>query len=285
MISKHYNKDSEVKIGNIFYNKEALDLAVRLKVLEDGYRFLSKKSNADRKNEGIVTRFKTNEEGVFEMLCIAIGASIHMFINHLRPLLIIDAAHLKGVYKGTNLLVVGMDRNNQIVHIAFGICKGETSPCLGSKKQKDYSRAYTPEEFTSKMNILHDVQLDAYNKLIEAGPPRWKATNHIVNRDLSCNGAKVVFKRREVAANIKYEITNLATDKVEKRKLKSVAWVINEFNQYQYQVSDGRYNREVNFITGSCKCRKWQVSGIPYGHVIAVTWFLGLTDCVQFVAD
>ncbi|GJT56884.1 hypothetical protein Tco_0991938 [Tanacetum coccineum] len=47
---EHDNKDLEVKIGNTFDNKEALDLAVRLKALEDGYRFLSKKSNPDRGN-------------------------------------------------------------------------------------------------------------------------------------------------------------------------------------------------------------------------------------------
>ncbi|GKA55123.1 transposase, MuDR, MULE transposase domain protein [Tanacetum coccineum] len=54
---------------------------------------------------------------------------IRTFVNYLRPLVIIDAAHLKGQYKGTNLIAVGMDGNNQIVPIAFGICKGETGPC------------------------------------------------------------------------------------------------------------------------------------------------------------
>lgn len=44
----------------------------------------------------------------------------------MRPLLIIDAAHLKGRYKGTNLLAVGMDGNNQIIPIATGVCQGET---------------------------------------------------------------------------------------------------------------------------------------------------------------
>nr|GEZ19975.1 transposase, MuDR, MULE transposase domain protein [Tanacetum cinerariifolium] len=34
-----------------------------------------------------------------------------------------------GLYKGTNLVDVAMDGNNQIVPIAFGICKGETGPC------------------------------------------------------------------------------------------------------------------------------------------------------------
>ncbi|GKC57078.1 transposase, MuDR, MULE transposase domain protein [Tanacetum coccineum] len=52
-----------------------------------------------------------------------------MFLNYLRLVLMIDVAHLKGIYKGTNLVVVAMDENNQIVPIAFGICKGETTPC------------------------------------------------------------------------------------------------------------------------------------------------------------
>lgn len=51
---------------------------------------------------------------------------IQSFLNHLRPLLIIDGAHLKGKYLGTNLLAVGMDGNNQIVPIATGVSQGET---------------------------------------------------------------------------------------------------------------------------------------------------------------
>ncbi|GKD74031.1 transposase, MuDR, MULE transposase domain protein [Tanacetum coccineum] len=168
MISKDYKKETEVKVGNIFDNKEALDLAIRLKGLDEGYQFLNDRPaperyalkcfhfnewkdyciqqirgspyesfemlpyycyNLERKNEGTVTRIKTDEKGVFEMLFIALGASIRTFVNYLRPLVIIDAAHLKGQYKGTNLIAVGMDGNNQIVPIAFGICKGETGPC------------------------------------------------------------------------------------------------------------------------------------------------------------
>ncbi|GJT33638.1 transposase, MuDR, MULE transposase domain protein [Tanacetum coccineum] len=251
LISKDYQKETEVKVGNIFDNKEALDLAIRLKALDEGYQFLNDRStpqryalkcfhfnecewkiratrwgktekfsitffndvhtcpktqtypnhrnankkviahiltpklqdskrvlkgkdiqqdimseykinlsyqqawrgkdyciqqirgspyesfemlpyycyNLERKNEGTVTRIKTDEKGVFEMLFIALGASIRTFVNYLRPLIIINEAHLKGQYKGTNLMAVGMDGNNQIVPIAFGICKGETCPC------------------------------------------------------------------------------------------------------------------------------------------------------------
>nr|GEU54333.1 transposase, MuDR, MULE transposase domain protein [Tanacetum cinerariifolium] len=44
----------------------------------------------------------------------------------MRPLLITDGAHLKGTYKGTNLVLIGIDENNQILHIAIGVSQGET---------------------------------------------------------------------------------------------------------------------------------------------------------------
>ncbi|GJV87229.1 hypothetical protein Tco_1531167 [Tanacetum coccineum] len=121
MISKQYSQQSVVKNGQNFDNKEALVLVVRLKALND-----------EQKNKGTVTRIKTNKKGVFEMLFIAIGASIRTFLNYQRPVLMIDVAHLNGLYKGTNLVVVAMDGNNQIVPIAFGICKGETVVSAGS---------------------------------------------------------------------------------------------------------------------------------------------------------
>ncbi|GJX89234.1 transposase, MuDR, MULE transposase domain protein [Tanacetum coccineum] len=60
------------------------------------------------------------------MLFIDLGVAIDSFMNYLRPLVIIDGAHLKDdVYHEVNLLVVGMDGNNQTLPIAFGICQGE----------------------------------------------------------------------------------------------------------------------------------------------------------------
>ncbi|GKB44510.1 transposase, MuDR, MULE transposase domain protein [Tanacetum coccineum] len=93
------------------------------------------------------------------------------------------------------------------------------------------------------------------------------------------------YKRRELAANMTYEIIDWVANKVTKKRMKSATWVVNGVNHYQYQVSDGQYIHEVNLQTGTCECRKWQLSRIPCGHVIAVTRFMGLTDCVQFVAD
>ena len=44
----------------------------------------------------------------------------------MRPLIKIDAAHLKWRHLGTNLLAVGMDANNQIIPLATGVAQGET---------------------------------------------------------------------------------------------------------------------------------------------------------------
>ncbi|GKC92359.1 hypothetical protein Tco_1157801 [Tanacetum coccineum] len=48
LISKDYQKETEVKVGNIFDNKEALDLAIRLKALNEGYQFLNDRSTPQR---------------------------------------------------------------------------------------------------------------------------------------------------------------------------------------------------------------------------------------------
>ncbi|GKE16633.1 transposase, MuDR, MULE transposase domain protein [Tanacetum coccineum] len=289
----------------------------------------------------------------------------------LRPLLIIDAAHLKGQYKGTNLVAVGMDGNNQIAPIAFGICKGETGPCwswwmsvlkecigdspnllfisdrhaaialaihnefplafhvvccchlmmnlsLKSKKTKGLfskiCKGYTLEKLSTEMSNLQAIQPDAYHKLIQVGPHRWSRAhcplvsyNYMTSNSVeSVNACTVLyrklsvlklaetyrdmvqewyFKRRELADNMTSKIIEWVANKVNKKRMKSATWQINGVNHYQYQVSDRRYNHKVNFQTCTCQCRKWQLSRIPCGHVIAVTRFLGMTDCVQFVAD
>ncbi|GJV83884.1 transposase, MuDR, MULE transposase domain protein [Tanacetum coccineum] len=193
--------------------------------------------NLERKNQGSVTRIKTDDKGVFEMLFIAPGASIRTFLNYLRPLLIIDAAHLKGTYKGTNLVAVGMDGNNQIVPVAFGICKEETA----------------------NMNIMQVVQPDAYSKLCQAGTQRWSRAhcplvryNYMTSNSVeSVNACSVInrklpvlmlaetyramlqewyFKRQKLTENMKYEITDWAAHKVHKRKLKSATWIVHGVN-------------------------------------------------------
>ncbi|GJY67795.1 transposase, MuDR, MULE transposase domain protein [Tanacetum coccineum] len=166
----------------------------------------------------------------------------------------------------------------------------------------------------ASMNLLQIVQPDAYKKLCDARPERWSRAhcpliryNYMTSNSVeSVNACSVIYRkepvlklaetyramvqqwyyeRRKLAANMTYEITDWAAHKVGKKSMKSTKWVVKGVNEYQYEVSDSQYIREVNLQAGTCECRKWQLSGIPCGHVIAVTRFLGLTDCVQYVSD
>ncbi|GKB05945.1 transposase, MuDR, MULE transposase domain protein [Tanacetum coccineum] len=273
--------------------------------------------NLEQKNEGTVTRIKTDDKGVFEMLFIAIGASIRTFLHYLRPVLMIDAAHLKGetgpcwsswmsvlkecIGDNPNLLFIS-DR-----HHAIAMAVENEFPLA-------FHVAYTREDYATSMHRLQIVQPDAYEKLCRAGPQRWSRAhcplvryNYMTSNSVeSVNACSVIYrkepvlklaetyramvqewyyKRRQLASNMTYEITDWAANKLAIKRMKSATWVVKGVNEYQYQVLDGQYIRAVNLQTGICECRKWQLSGLPCGHVIAITRFLGLTDCVQYVAD
>nr|GEV25477.1 hypothetical protein [Tanacetum cinerariifolium] len=238
--------------------------------------------NLEKKNERTVTRIETDDNGVFDMLFIAIGASIRTFLNYLCPVLMIDDAHLKGLYKGTNLMAVAvaMDGNNQIVPIAFGICKGETGPCWS------WWMSILKECIADNLNLLFisdrhaaiafavEIEFplafhapDAHEKLCRAGPQRWSRAycplvryNYMISNSVgSVNACSVIYrkeqvlklaetyhamvqewyyKRRQLAANITYEITDWAANKVAKKRMKSATWVVNGVNAYQYEVSN-----------------------------------------------
>ncbi|GJW87172.1 transposase, MuDR, MULE transposase domain protein [Tanacetum coccineum] len=82
--------------------------------------------NLKMENEGTVTDIETDDTGRFKMCFIGFGVAIKSFLCYMRSLIIINAAHLKGTYLGTNLVVVGMDGNNQIIPIVAGVSQGET---------------------------------------------------------------------------------------------------------------------------------------------------------------
>ncbi|GKB17302.1 hypothetical protein Tco_0851225 [Tanacetum coccineum] len=82
--------------------------------------------NLKMANEGTVTAIEMDAEGRFKMCFIGFGVAIKSFLCYMRSLIIIDAAHLKGTYLGTNLVAVAMDGSNQIIPIATSVSQGKT---------------------------------------------------------------------------------------------------------------------------------------------------------------
>ena len=83
----------------------------------------------EQANPGCVVIWKTTSHSqpnkeTFQRVLWAFKASIEGFAN-CRPVLSIDGTHLYGKYKGTLLIAMGCDGNNQLFPLAFAITEGE----------------------------------------------------------------------------------------------------------------------------------------------------------------
>ncbi|GJX54189.1 transposase, MuDR, MULE transposase domain protein [Tanacetum coccineum] len=316
-------------------------------------------------NPGTRTNIKVDEHGRFEMLFIALGVAIDSFMNYLRPLVIIDGAHLKDdVYHGVNLLAVGMDGNNQTLPIAFGICQGEDGAgwtwfleelkaCISQKpnlsiisdrhpailesvkkvfpnafhgfccrhlmmnaaikKERhkavywEACKAYTTEAFDECMDYIQSAIPTAYVKLVKAGFIRWSRAHCPANRYnyLTSNSAESVnslsrrarklpvthlmeffrallqrwyYERRYEGDVDEHELTPWAAAKVAYRIRMSFGFSVHGINSTKYQVVAEEINYIVDLRSRTCTCRRWQLSGLPCSHVIAVSTNKGYTD-------
>ena len=89
----------------------------------------------EQANPGCVVIWKTTSHSVpnnetFQRVFWAFKPSIEGFAN-CRPVLSIDGTHLYGKYKGTLLIVMGCDGNNQLFPLAFAITEGENIDSWG----------------------------------------------------------------------------------------------------------------------------------------------------------
>ena len=89
----------------------------------------------DQANPGCVVFWKTfdinmpNTE-IFQRLFWSFKPSIERF-EHCRPVLSIDGTHLHGKYKGTLLIAMRCDGNNQLFSLAFSITEAENIDSWG----------------------------------------------------------------------------------------------------------------------------------------------------------
>nr|GEV15672.1 hypothetical protein [Tanacetum cinerariifolium] len=120
---------------------------------------------------------------------------IRSFLRYMRPLIIIDEAHLKGNYLRTNLLAVGMDGNNQIIPLATCVSQGETGEswawflsklkeqigeppnlCIISDRHAaiiQACKAYTTEDFDKAISELRAHRPEVVRKLEEESFEKW----------------------------------------------------------------------------------------------------------------
>ncbi|KAJ9548659.1 hypothetical protein OSB04_021202 [Centaurea solstitialis] len=330
--------------------------------------------NLKRVNPGTRTAIRTDSSGRFAECFVALGVSIQTFLENLRPILIIDAAHLKGAYLGTMFLVVAMDGNNNIVPVAFGVGRSETADewtwflnmlkgCIGEPRGlvfmsdraasinaaisaifpgahhalccrhlvmnvrsrdpriKVYRiaywkacKAYTTRVFDRMMNILQVGVPEGAKLMEEVGVDRWSRAYFPAKRFniMTSNSAESInamsrfarrlpivglieyfrefqqewyFLRRNKVAELNHPLTEWAQLKIQKRIGKSAMWTVRGIGYGRWQVLDMDRGAEVDMTIRSCSCLKWQVSGLPCGHAIAVAKKLGEKDCFHLITE
>ncbi|XP_038885908.1 uncharacterized protein LOC120076214 [Benincasa hispida] len=115
---------------NISYDKafrtREIAYALAKGTLEESYAVLHAYGE-ELKMENLGTRFEIELENDvhFKYMFMALGPCIRDF-SSCRPVIIVDGSHLKGKYKGTMLVGVSMDGNNQVYHLAYAIVDNET---------------------------------------------------------------------------------------------------------------------------------------------------------------
>ncbi|KAE8676823.1 Protease Do-like 7 [Hibiscus syriacus] len=224
------------------------------------------------KNHGSVTHIKTDRDGRFELLFITIGAAIRSFITCMRPVIIVDGAHLKGRYHGVNLLAVAMDANNVILPIAYGVGKSETS-----------------DSWTWFMGHLRDYIGPISNLTVISD-----RANSIDNAVRRCfpyvfHGLCGVYLYRNLKSRstgtLKHRVTPWTEKKITKRVVKSTSWRVEPCSNTLFEVLDNNLNGLVDLNAKTCSCKKWKTSGYPCGHVIKVALHLNQDDSSPYAMD
>ncbi|XP_020412042.1 uncharacterized protein LOC109947064 [Prunus persica] len=80
----------------------------------------------ERMNPSTKTHIQTDENNHFVYLFMAVGACIRGFRSSMRPVIAVDATHLKSKYKGVMFVANAFDDNRNIYPLAFGIGDLET---------------------------------------------------------------------------------------------------------------------------------------------------------------
>ncbi|CAL8996235.1 unnamed protein product [Prunus brigantina] len=125
-------KDVRQNFGvTISYSKAWRSRELAIKIIrgsaEESYALLpSYCYELERTNPGTLTYIETDAANRFLYFFMSIGACIRGFKSSMRPVIAVDATHLKCKYKGVLFVATAFDGNRNIYPLAFGIGDLET---------------------------------------------------------------------------------------------------------------------------------------------------------------
>ncbi|GKB27162.1 transposase, MuDR, MULE transposase domain protein [Tanacetum coccineum] len=171
-------------------------------------------------------------------------------------------------------------------------------------------KAYLERDFERAISDIRGLRPDAYRKLEEAGFDKWSRAyypgnryNYMTSNSVeSINSLTKHVRKVPITMLMEYyreliqrwyferrfnnedeppvdELSRWAVAKVGKRNRKSANWIVTGIEHMQmYHVKDHKAVHFVDLSLGECTCRKWQLSGLPCGHVCDVSRELNMTN-------
>ncbi|XP_044496513.1 uncharacterized protein LOC123218895 [Mangifera indica] len=155
------------------------------------------------------------------------------------------------------------------------------------------AKAYTEFEFQQVIKSLSRLHPEATAYLCEVGFDRWARAYfpghryNVMTTNIAKSFNALVKHTRGLPIIMLIEfirVTPWVEDKIAKRVRKSSNLEMRPITTERYQVlGSGQYDALVDLTEHTCTCRKFQLSKIPYMHVIAVARYMKLTTCLQWV--
>nr|GFA86424.1 hypothetical protein [Tanacetum cinerariifolium] len=170
-------------------------------------------------------------------------------------------------------LAVAMDGNNQILQLAYGVGKSETF------RSWDW--------FLRKLKECIIVKQDNLTIISDGVVSIASAINNVFPNAFHGRCCRhLLMNLREKCPRFinehKHELTPWAEAKLAQRIAKSSTWTVRPAANYLYNVVDYHKNATINLNTRTCSCGQWQLSGLPYGHLIVVMRHLRQSSANQF---
>ncbi|XP_057770812.1 uncharacterized protein LOC130990604 [Salvia miltiorrhiza] len=199
-------------------------------------------------NKDSIIDLETDGDGVFRYCFLALGASIHGFLSSGRPVIVVDATHLKGKYKGVMFVAVTKDGNEQVFPLAVGL----------GDKENDMSWSWFFTRLKRAFGVPNDLlfvsdQHLSIKNAIEAvfpGVPHGLCTYHL-QKNLARYGANIVAMFQRAAYSYKREQFDLHCGQLALVRDKGAYTKLMELQPSRWSRSYSTVRR-YNFMTSNC---------------------------------
>ncbi|XP_077215579.1 uncharacterized protein LOC143850199 [Tasmannia lanceolata] len=305
----------------------AMNIILEIKCgnVEDSYRLLPALIvEMMRTNPGTYMRvFRARDlrpggDDKFARLFWAFGPSIRSFQRTLRSIVLVDGTHLRGKYLGILLIAVGVDGNNGLVPLAFGVVEteNEDSWCwflylvkrhvlpegigaltLCSDRQKGLMQAVPKARNENAHNWIAAIPKENWASFYFKGERYDVLTT---NRSECYNAVLKDAKKLPIAAAV--ELTRFkSSEYIQKRQAMGLQWETKcthyaekhlglareqgrgytayRVGVHEFEVRSRDHHDVVNLLQQTCTCREFQTLGLPCEHAMAA---IAITDFDEY---